>query len=315
LSTAARRLSAADAVELAHAWTQRFAERHRIRAVFIKGPTSAHHELRSHRVSADVDVLVDPAHFDRFCELLAETGWRPRPATFASSRYSLHSRTFIADDWPCDLDVHRTFPGFLEDPQRVFDLIWSRRHGMTLANVDCTIPDKASAILILALHARRSRDSDPRHQNELAEMITRVSLDDAEKADLANLAVRSGSAQTSGDVLAALGLVDERFTEDLESDSLRAWQVRVGSGASATSMWLALLRGARGTEFMRIMRHAVWPSDADLAVMYPHLQGGPVIRNRARLHRLGRGIAAFPRALAVSVAGRIGSARRRGTQR
>lgn len=52
---------------------------HGIRLLVVKGDALARMGLREPRVSADVDVLVEPDRFDELCAALEGAGWSERP--------------------------------------------------------------------------------------------------------------------------------------------------------------------------------------------------------------------------------------------
>lgn len=132
-----------DAVELVSAWVSRATETNSIRSLLIKGESFAYLGLRAQQTSADVDVLVEPGEIARLDALLREHGWIRREELFAGQWDAPHSRTFVHPEWPCDLDVHTFFPGFLADPRVVFESLWDRGTRMTLAHTSCSIPDAA----------------------------------------------------------------------------------------------------------------------------------------------------------------------------
>lgn len=149
------RILIGEAVELGHAWCQWLADAHGIRILFLKGPALAEYSLRSPRPSTDIDVLVDPKKWDEFVAVATNAGWVEREYTAATQLLSTHSRNFVRENWPCDLDLHRHYPGFLAPPENVFETLWSRRSEIELGKVWCQVPDRNAAILILALHSLR----------------------------------------------------------------------------------------------------------------------------------------------------------------
>ncbi|PJJ65650.1 nucleotidyltransferase family protein [Compostimonas suwonensis] len=292
-------LQRGEAVELAHALIDRVARARGIRALFIKGPSLALHGLRPPRVSADVDVLVDPLRFDELFDALVSLGWSERPSTFASRAFTTHSRTLVADGWPCDIDAHHRFPGFLADPAVVFEALWRRRTTMRLAGVRCEVPDRAGSILILALHSLRSSTAVPRHRGELDHLIGAVgpALSETERADLAELALETGSVATLDSVLPALG-VDARATpEELAAPEALEWRRRVAAGAPITHHWLSAVMDAPWRGRPRLLLHALWPSAHDLRLDHPDIAPGSLALLRARWQRLGRGLDALPAVL------------------
>ena len=114
-SQPAAQLRAPDAAALAYRLVQHRANQAGIRVIFVKGMVANHHRTRPIRNSADADVLVEPHRYQDFISLLAGDEWIERP------------KTLIKQTWPCDIDVHQFFPGFLAEPAGVFELLWARR--------------------------------------------------------------------------------------------------------------------------------------------------------------------------------------------
>jgi hypothetical protein len=289
-------LNLRDAVDLGHAWAAHVAEDLGIRVLLIKGPSLHAHGLRKHRVSRDVDVLVDPRRFEEYCAAIESAGWTERPETFVSARFTVHSRCFSHEGWPCDLDVHRWFPGFLAEPSAVFDALWDRREPLEFAHRACAVPDRIGDILILSLHSLRSSVADRRHRAELEHVIATTVLTEKERADAASLALATGCAATLEDVLPRLGVLVAPPHDELVSLELRAWRERVISGSSSAYLWMAELRRAPWHDRFTLVGRAIWPSTRDLHLHTPDLVPAMLPRLRARLARYGRGLRSLPAA-------------------
>ncbi|KAF2414817.1 hypothetical protein B1729_03015 [Microbacterium sp. B35-04] len=290
-ATVLLRLDEAD--ELAAAWVCALAERRGIRALLIKGPALHLHGLRTARVSADVDVLVDPARFDELCEAIVETGWTKRPSSVVGELTTLHSRTFLRDGWPCDLDVHSFFPGFLADPADVFEALWRHRFPLALAHRDCLALDKTAGVLVLGLHSLRGATIQPRHLDEL-EQLVRAPLTDAERLDIATLARETGCVATLEKVLPRMGIDARPTPDELADPALRAWRERVSSGSHGAYFWMLALRRSPWSQRPRIVWRAAWPTRRDLLVARPETVDTVTGRTRARVARWGRGIRSAP---------------------
>jgi len=291
-----------DAVELAHAWAQAVARQRDIRVLFIKGDALHSHGLRDKRVSADVDVLVDPSRFGDYLATIETAGWAERPTTFASARFTLHSRTFIKDGWPCDLDVHSYFPGFLADPQVVFDTLYSRRVEFEYAHQKCDVPDRVACALTLALHSLRGTTKQPRHQDELEQLVAHAKLTDDERADAASLALATGCATTLEAVLPRLGVQVKAPSDELTSPELRLWRERLAAGSLGSYVWIAVLRRASWRDRPTVAWRAFWPSDHDLLLKESGLPDHLWPKLRARTARFLRGMRSLLPALRVSSA-------------
>jgi hypothetical protein len=309
--TRSAQLRLEDAVAVGWPWVHHLAAANNIRALLIKGVGLEYHRLREPRVSNDIDVLVEPARFDDFVAAVERAGWRERRGTLAGAVFTTHSRTFVHTDWPCDLDIHRFFPGFLAEPATVFDELWRRRETMAVAHQDCPVPDRASSMLILALHSLRGT-SIPRHRNELAHLTATVRLTGAEADDLAALAHATGSGETLHDVMHHLGV--NVATHGTPSRELRQWRARVSSGSSAGYFWLTHVHQARGTDRLRLIAHGIWPSRADLLLHHPEIADAALPRFGARLARWGRGLRTFPAAVRALWTHRSGAGYTRSTR-
>lgn len=294
-------------VELGHAWVQQLADDLGIRVLFLKGPALAHQGLRDEHVSSDVDVLVEPAGFDRLCHEILSRGWRERPAPLIGKLTSVHSRTLLHDRWPCDIDVHRHYPGMLTEPASAFDALWAQRDRLMLAHSACAVPNRAANIIVLALHSLRGTERQARHAAEL-EHLRRVPLTPAERSVLAELATQTGTTVTLFDVLTEMGV--PVVADPLEQHSARArrWRERVRSGSYGSYFWFAALRDARGVERLRIAGEAVWPNRRDLLLSRPETVDTALGRMAARGRRWARGARSLPRAVrAISRSARMDS--------
>lgn len=283
-----------EAVELGHAWLQSLADGRGIRVLFIKGPALHRHGLRAARTSTDVDLLVEPERFAEFCSLILAAGWTTRPGVLIAELRTQHSQTFLRDGWPCDVDVHSFFPGFLADPAIAFDALWARRTQLEFAHRMCTVPDRVGSILILALHSLRGASIQQRHADEL-EQLLRVELTDQERADAAALALATGSAATLETVLPRLGVHVDAPVDPAQAKALQQWRQRVAAGSHGAYFWLQALRDAPWSQRPRILWRAFWPTRHELLVARPETVDTLRGRTRARIARLGRGIRSLPR--------------------
>lgn len=283
-----------EAVELATAWAAHVALSHDIRVLVVKGDALARMGLREPRVSADVDVLVEPARFNDYRAAIAAAGWRERPLPFISSRVSPHSVTYVAAGWPCDIDVHAYFPGFLEDPAVVFDELWSRRQNMPFGGQMVHVPDRLSSMMISVLHVRRDGANGPRAAADLKQLAS-IDLSVSERADLAALATATGADGSLETFLRDLG-VDVRPTS---SRALREWNARVASGTRGAYPWLLLWQASSWRDRPRILARAIWPTTDDIVFARPEVprRGGPLVM--ARIRRWGRGLRGLPGSIAA----------------
>ena len=281
-------LDPADAVPLLSGWIAEILNRRGTRYLLIKGPSLEFHGLRSGRVSSDVDLLVDPADVPAVMEVLQESGWRERPTTFAQNLYTEHSVSLLHPLWPIDIDVHHSFPGFFEPPAIVFDCLWRRRDVCPIADVACMVPDRASSVLILALHSLRGLTSSDRHRIELENLLEVLSRAPVRADDLLSLAYQTGCDASLKDFLLQLN-IDVR-PKLRHEEALKDWEERVSSPFRSSHMWRRLLAHSQGKQRIAVMRHLIWPSAHDLDLQHGGLVGGRGRYVRARLKRAANGL-------------------------
>src|SRR5690606_35877547 len=138
-------LRPAEAIELSYALVSHVARVARVRALSIKGLAHSFHGLRRQRTPADVDVWVDPDAFGEFVAALEARGWVSSGELAEPHAFVGHASTFRHEKWPCPIDVHRRFPGFLAPPQDVFDALWASRVAMPVAGQLAPIPGRAGS--------------------------------------------------------------------------------------------------------------------------------------------------------------------------
>ncbi len=282
-------LSLSEGVELAYAWVQAVADSLGIRVLFIKGLTLQKLGLRRPRVSSDADVLVEPARFDELCQALAAAGWRQRGAGTVWASIPHHSRTYLTDHWPCDLDVHSGFPGFLADPEVTFDALWESRIDLEFAGRRCAVPNRAGAAMVLALHAIRSRADDPRHALELAYLVD-VPWPAAERAEFRALAARTASTGPLREFFDTMGLGPLQNSTAIDPVRLREWRIRVTfqvTRGGAMYVRAIAIHAVPLHDRPRVLARLLWPSKADLEFKYPGLPDTVRARAAARLSWLG----------------------------
>lgn len=196
--------------------------------------------------------------------------------------------------WPCDVDVHSYFPGFLSDPQVVFDELWNRQQGLRYAHRQVHVPDRPSSILIAALHALRDGAVGARSTADL-QWLSSLDLSAHERSDLANLATVTGCDGTLESFLRTLG-VD---VDPTPSAALHEWNARVASRSHGAYQWLVLWRSSRWRDRPRVAARAFWPSADDIVFARPEVERRAVPLAVARVQRWGRGLRGLPRSIAA----------------
>lgn len=207
-----------------------------------------------------------------------------------------HSVTLINDEWPCDIDLHLDFPGFLGNVADVFDALWARRESLPQAGVDVPILDLTGAILVASLHALRTPVQTPRHGREIRTLARSVipGLSHEQRQALLELARATGAMDTARPVLELLGQELPTPTAPGESHELDVWRARVASGGEHAGQLMEMVSSSTWSDKPRLLRMAIWPSRRDFLLLHPEVadEFGAVFRGRVA--RLGRGFAAMP---------------------
>ena len=278
-------LPASVAIELLHALVGRVATDAGVRMLIIKGPTLARQGLRPERVSADVDVLVDPAGLPALVGALRAAGWHERRAAVDSP----HSITLVHDGWRGDLDLHRHIPGLTHEPSAAFEVLWNRREPQSFAGHPVAVPDLLGQAVLLALHSLRNA-GDRERDAELATAVAvlrRASVD-----DVTAIVHGLGAGYALRGVLQVSGIPVEPGTVD--SGRARAWRFRM-SPAYGTYIWLMHIHRSPWRQKPAAVLHALWLSEAELRAQLPPIPAGRRALASARWRRLIRGLAAVPK--------------------
>lgn len=249
------------AVDLLAPVVHHVARAHGIRVLSIKGAVLSEQGLREHRPPSDVDILVEPLRFDDLVAVLRTAGWRDRdgkvlvPLPDSGTVLAPHARTLEHPEWPCQLDLHRYYPGFLRPAPVVFEHLWDARVEVSIAHSRCVVPAPTDHWLLAALHALRSGDDD--QLGELEAAAARV------------FAGRRRDLQARAEVLGAVGpLLDalERLTgtrpdvPDTERALLTAWQRRMSDpDEPLPEAFVEQFRAARGLTRLRLAVRQAWP--------------------------------------------------------
>lgn len=136
-------------VTLAHGYVQLLADEYGVDILHLKGRAvderlwqrSASGEPGP-RHSLDVDVLVRPAHVDRFVAALLAHDWHKVTGFVEGSAFA-HAMN-LRHRYLGNVDLHRWWPGFGVSAQEAFDRLWDEHLATReIANVRCTVPDPA----------------------------------------------------------------------------------------------------------------------------------------------------------------------------
>lgn len=293
-------LSLTEGVLLAHALVARLAADAGARILFIKGPTAVAVGARPDRPSTDVDVLVDPASFGTLCQVIETCGWQlrvpagaGRPASDLAFEHSAH---YIHPEWPCDVDVHYLFPGFLAPPTDVFDALWERRTEVSVAGRVTPTIDLLGQALVVGLHALRDPDK-PRSVQDLDHLESALAeLSEQARHELIGLAQETGAPDTARPMLQRVGADPGSHTP---SPQLHAWMLRQRYSEAAGSLWLEDFSRASWWQRPRVLIRAAAPRREVL--LSSHLVGGATRNDMVLMHlrRWRRGVATLPRSVSI----------------
>jgi hypothetical protein len=290
-------LTLSEARELVAALVGAVAQERDIPLLAIKGATLAAHGLREHHESADVDVLISPIDVDSFIDLLQDRGWRRHADDTTAHVMPEHSVTLVHRRWPLELDVHSRFPGFLADPQVVFDALWTRRTRFEQAHHDVVMPDRLGSILIAALNYERAPDFGAVALADLRGVVAGT-LEQEERRELADLATRSGCADTLREFLESID-VPTVGVGSSDHEALAAWNLYRSGGHLTAVAWLEELRRASWSRRPALLWHAVMFTEDELRIRFPQAPRGSRGVWLARYWRLREALRALPRAVRV----------------
>ena len=286
-------LSLGEGVLLGYALVAAVARKNDVRALAIKGPITEHHDLRPPRPSVDVDFLVDPRDARKLRAALEAAGWIYRVNTSVGV-IPQHSFTMHHPTWPCELDLHEYFPGFLADPQVVFDQLWAVSDLVEVAGTRVAAAGKLPMVLVAALHLLRDEETNA---EEFSALCTRVAplLSDEERTDLAQLATQTGSSETLASLFDALGVPVRPSRASRKA--LRLWRTRSHVLDRPSVGWTHSFLTTPVWRWPSLLRRALLLTEGEIRDAYPDLRPGWVGLWTGRGRRWWRGTTALPRAL------------------
>ncbi|PPH39465.1 hypothetical protein C5E02_07930 [Rathayibacter rathayi] len=286
-------LPSAVALRLAAVLVQYTLDDYGIRSLVVKGEGLHRQGIRAPMMSADVDLWVDPDRFDDAITLLADMGWNRRAEALSWTLFVDHSITLVHPSWPCDVDVHRSFPGAFEADRVVFERLWASHKKLPLSDEVLLIPDAAHHLVLHALHQLRSARSASSATILAALEAHGAALPQKDKEAIRAAAVELGAQTPMAELLTSWGVpapADERHRR-----AQALWDVRRCSDRH-TFNWLHAIASApwhlKGTLLLR----AAFPTRADLEASHP---GTTTTRRRLRLRweRSVRAVRGLPSAL------------------
>jgi hypothetical protein len=295
-----------EAVPLAHALVARLAELEGIRILFIKGPTAVALGARPPRPSSDVDVLCEPGGLEKLGPALERCGWRKRvpkssvhELAHAAQYLFEHSVHYIHDEWPCDLDIHFNFPGFLAPDEVVFEELWRRHTTAEVANWPVPCADLLGQAAIVALHSLR--DPQLSHTSSDVQFVTQSlrGQGSTAAAEFAALTAATGSTET---LRPLLGDLDAPATHSPWSDPelLHRWQVRTQHAGVYTTSWLIELRHTSWRRKPGLIRRALFLPAEELYSVNVGMPQTQLNTARLQAQRWGRALRYLPRGLSAA---------------
>ncbi|MCJ1705376.1 nucleotidyltransferase family protein [Rathayibacter sp. VKM Ac-2926] len=286
-------LPLAAAVGLVHALVDDLARSAGIRALFLKGPIADAHRIRRPHPSSDADVLVAPGDADRLLTLLGERGWSVRPGSAAHRAFVTHSITLLHASWPCDIDVHTSWPGFFVDPQLAFEVLWRTRCEVVVAGVPVRAIGFDTSVVVSALHSLRS-PYQQRSEEELEELVAVVAARRREEAVVAR-AAELGCLEPIAPFLVRIGATVALPARPSRQYAL--WRLRTRRPSRTADWLLAIDQAPTLAERVVLLRRALHPAGQDLVIDHPLL---PPTAS-ARLSIRARRFAAAARALLPAI--------------
>jgi hypothetical protein len=289
----------AEGLDLGCAVVDRVARDLGVRVLAIKGPVAALHGLRPPRTSVDVDVLVEPARFGDVLARLQELGWRPPVRSVAPRVVALHSQGLRHVSWPCEIDLHDRFPGFLADPDDVFEALWAERVAMPVAGRTVAATGQFGSALVMVLHAQRGLDV-ARHDAEVRGLVAALDarLNDDGRRALRDLAEATGCRQTAVPLLEPLG-IETPPVRPQEVDLVSAWRLRTSMGSTRAVPWVNAFRRTPWWRWLPVLLRGLVSSEAELRRDWPQAPSGRRGLWLARWWRLRRGLPDLPQAVAL----------------
>ena len=268
--------------ELVYALVARVAASRGIRCVFTKGPALRLQGLRDREHSGDVDLWCDPARVEELVDALRPWGWHRAPDPWLGTTIH-HTVTLIPEQWGCEIDVHRRFPGLTLDDERAFDLVVRDTAPLRFAGVDILVPAPATHAVLAALHA------------------VRPVIGAGRRAPGASASARDFLARADGSVVRAreLGAVPALRHElgplavpgSLDADASgtpRDWVWRQQPDR-VRAYWLAM-NAEPWPVRLRLIARFIWPPDDVALASARHAGHAPSSARRARWMRLRRGV-------------------------
>ncbi|MGB4135797.1 MAG: nucleotidyltransferase family protein [Microbacterium sp.] len=252
-----------------------------IEIVFVKGPMLHRQGLREREHSGDIDVWVDVAQMTRLADLLEEWGWARLPEHWEGSPLH-HSITLTPGAWGCEIDLHRTMPGFAMPDDGSFARVIAHSETAEFAAVGARVPTAAAHAVIAALHLMR-----PQQGRALSEGNMREAVQTLVAAGEDALAF-SGEARASASLESVL---EEAFpTTAVRVDYLPPLNWRWRAEPNRLKRYVIMFRSAPIGAWPRMAYRSLWPDDLTAMRIDRYYGGTARTPFQARMKRLKRGV-------------------------
>lgn len=265
---------------LTHASLQRTAERCQADLLHIKGPATRLSLRDGRHDSSDADVLVRPAHLDRFLDALVTDGWTLFTGFDEGSPFG-HAANFEHPSWTY-ADVHRQVPGPRVTPEEAFERLWRDHETADIGHRPCPVLSVTGQVVVQTLHTARSHGTERAEAWDLSAPELR-----AQAWTLAReLGADAAFAAGMGDLDAHQDAPDHALWEywsQPEQDRLDEWSARYRSATTAA-------------ERREVIRQALHVNRTHLRIRLGHEPSRPELL-REQYARLTLGIRSMTRHL------------------
>ncbi|WDH79439.1 nucleotidyltransferase family protein [Microbacterium esteraromaticum] len=247
---------------LTHAALQRTADRVGADLLHVKGPATSQTLRPAPHDSSDADVLVRPAHLERFTDAMLADGWELF-TDFADGSPFAHAANFVHPSWTY-ADIHRLIPGPLATPEAVFERLWRDHTVAEIAHQPVTVLSLPAQVLMQTLHAARSHGAEQPSAWRLCPDELRTEV----RALSVELQTETAFAAGIGELDAHRNAVDHAlwwYWSMPETDRLDEWTARLRSAPGIAEKWHVVRQAMRVNRTHLRLRLGHEPSRSEIA--------------------------------------------------